>query len=246
MKASQRTHQRHPQPADDDRFVTSYQNSFCGNSQARPHTAEGPRGRTQTSLNRKSTQPLLYKKQSSQTGGTPQKGAAVIQSLTNPRKFGEYEPTHTAKSQAPVSYETGKRTRCTDRFVRYPYPKQLFSAYKQTYHGARLHQAEVKNHKDAFNLEKETKIINPHKMDLATTSKSDFKGHRGERARARRQPPTKEDKPISGLSSYQAAFPNWENGKKDVFHERHPQYPFYSLPFRGSSSYKQSFVGDKI
>lgn len=63
-------------------------------------------------------------------GGTPQKGAAVIQSLTNPRKFGEYEPAATAKSQAPLGYENGKRTRCTDRFVRYPYPKQLFSAYK--------------------------------------------------------------------------------------------------------------------
>lgn len=28
----------------------------------------------------------------------------------------------------------------------------------------------AKDHKTAFNLEKETKIINPHKMDLKTTT----------------------------------------------------------------------------
>jgi hypothetical protein len=30
---------------------------------------------------------------------------------------------------------------------------------------------------DAFNLEKEAKIINPHKMDLKTTSGSTYKGY---------------------------------------------------------------------
>lgn len=41
------------------------------------------------------------------------------------------------------------------------------------------------------------------------------------------------------------AFPNWQNGAKDVFHEKHPQYPFYSLPFKGESNYSQSFTADK-
>jgi hypothetical protein len=53
-------------------------------------------------------------------------------------------------------------------------------------------------------------------------------------------------KPIQENSSYAAAFPNWDNGKHDVFHEKHPQYPFYSVPFRGQSSYQNSFTGDKI
>lgn len=76
-------------------------------------------------MNRGPTQGLLYKKDSHRIGGTPQKGAAVIQSLSNPRKFGEYDGSqgNTAKSTAPAVYEGGKRTRCTDRFVRYPYPK---------------------------------------------------------------------------------------------------------------------------
>ena len=71
-------------------------------------------------------------------------------------------------------------TRCTDRFVRYPYPKTLFSNYRQNYHG-KLAQTEVKDHKKAFNLEKEAKIINPHAMDLSTTHKVNYKGKQGEK-----------------------------------------------------------------
>ena len=47
-----------------------------------------------------------------------------------------------------------------------------------------------------------------------------------------------EKKPILGHSSYAKAFPNWRNGHNDIYHEKHPQYPFYSLPFKGESSYK--------
>ena len=35
-----------------------------------------------------------------------------------------------------------------------------------------------------------------------------------------------------------ASFPNWNNGKKDIFIEKSPQYPVYSLPFQGESTYK--------
>ena len=70
-------------------------------------------------------------------------------------------------------------TRCTDRFVRYPYPKTLFSTYRQNYYG-KIKSTDVKPHKQAFNLEKEAKIINPHQMDLNTTNKTKFRGERGE------------------------------------------------------------------
>ena len=70
----------------------------------------------------------------------------------------------------PVGYEGGKKTRCTDRFVRYPYPKMLNSNYKVNFASGKLELAGVKSHKQAFNLEKETKIINPHKMDTKTTT----------------------------------------------------------------------------
>jgi len=41
-------------------------------------------------------------------------------------------------------------------------------------------------------------------------------------------------------------YPNWRNGNADVFHEKHPQYPIYSLPFRGDSQYKESFTPDQM
>lgn len=57
----------------------------------------------------------------------------------------------------------------------------MHSNYKNTYIPGKLEQAGVKNHKEAFNLEKETKIINPHKMDLQTTAKEVYKGIRIEK-----------------------------------------------------------------
>ena len=60
-----------------------------------------------------------------------------------------------------------RRNRCSDRFVRYPYPKNLISNYQKEYPG-KLSNTRVQNHKDAFNIEKEHKIINPHNMDLDT------------------------------------------------------------------------------
>mmetsp|Transcript_12894 Transcript_12894/g.17342 ORF Transcript_12894/g.17342 Transcript_12894/m.17342 type:complete len:138 (+) Transcript_12894:197-610(+) len=100
------------------------------------------------------------------------------------RRFGEYhgedgqQPGQPAQSiwqntpfeALPTGYHGSRQTRCVDRFVRYPYPKTLFSNYRQNYHN-KLKETNVKNHKQAFNLEKEAKIINPHAMDLKTTHK---------------------------------------------------------------------------
>ena len=83
----------------------------------------------------------------------------------------------------PTGYQgtNGRATRCTDRFVRYPYPKNVFSNYKQNYRDT-YKQTVIKNHKEAFNLEKESKIINPHKMELQTTNKATFRGTKGKAA----------------------------------------------------------------
>ena len=58
--------------------------------------------------------------------------------------------------------------------------------------------------------------------------------------------PHSNDAPVTKMSSYQAEFPNWKNGSHDVFHERHPQYPYYSLPFKGDSSYKANFTEEQM
>lgn len=138
----------------------------------------------------------------------------------------------------PVGYDGVRETRCTDRFVRYPYPK-LFSNYKQSFPN-KTSQAVYKSHKQAFNLEKESKIINPHKMDFQTTTGDVFKGRKGHPSQPVDRRIVEEPKPIMAMSSYMASFPNWENGKKDHFIEKTPQFPVYSLPFSGESTYKNT------
>lgn len=95
-------------------------------------------------------------------------------------------------------------------------------------------------------MEKETKIINPHKMELATTTKTVHDGTYGERAMPRVREELKEQPPINKTSHYSTNFPNWKNGKQDVFHEKHPQYAFYQVPHRGISNYQREHTSGKI
>ena len=71
-------------------------------------------------------------------------------------------------------YTGGRRTRCTDKFVRYPYPKTLSSGYQKDF-GDKLKKAIVIKNGEGFNLEKEAKIINPHRMDMGTTNANAYK-----------------------------------------------------------------------
>ena len=57
--------------------------------------------------------------------------------------------------------------------MRYPYPKALVSGYQKDFQDKSQSNKVLKNG-EAFNLEKETKIINPHKMDLTTTTGKTF------------------------------------------------------------------------
>lgn len=138
-----------------------------------------------------------------------------------------------------VGYQGTRVTRCTDRFVRYPYPRALFSNYRQNYYG-KLKETKVQCHKDAFNLEKEAKIINPHKMELSTTQKVSYTNKKPVETMPKHVEVAHVTKPFQMTSSYMASFPDWDNGKNDVFHEKHPQYPFYSLPFQGHSTYAKT------
>ena len=64
----------------------------------------------------------------------------------------------------------GRRTRCNDKFVKYPYPKNLITNYQKEYHN-KIGDSSVLKNKESFNVEKEHKIINPHNMDMSTTNK---------------------------------------------------------------------------
>jgi hypothetical protein len=80
----------------------------------------------------------------------------------------------TLHSNTIGGYNGGRKTRVTDKFVRYPYPKSLLSGYQKDFKD-KLRSTIVMKNGEAFNLEKEAKIINPHKMDLGTTSQKTYK-----------------------------------------------------------------------
>jgi hypothetical protein len=48
------------------------------------------------------------------------------------------------------------------------------SYYQKEYYD-KMQKAKILSEKDAFNLEKETRIINPHPMELSTTHGTSFK-----------------------------------------------------------------------
>ena len=66
----------------------------------------------------------------------------------------------------------------TDRFVKYPYPNSIITNYRKDFHKSSglegSHVQDKEHRKMAFNLEKEHKIINPHDMDMKTTTRVDF------------------------------------------------------------------------
>jgi hypothetical protein len=82
-------------------------------------------------------------------------------------------------------------------------------------------------------------------MDLVTTQRHVHNGQKGKPAEAINKDEALGERPMMLSSSYQNSFPNWKNGNKDCFHEKKPQYPIYSMPFKANSSYRQSFSDDK-
>ena len=94
----------------------------------------------------------------------------------------------------PTGYhQDGKTSRCVDRFVKYPYPPMAISYYKKEFPKK---SAFAKDHKSAFNLEKETKIINPHKVEQETTNRNFYRGEKGPKASAKERCFEQEDAPI--------------------------------------------------
>lgn len=168
------------------------------------------------------------------------------------RKFGAYAGDERIDKQVAKQMQSStlntaltpekgaKRKRCTDRFVKYPYPKAVTSNYKKDFYDKKTMMKEVRP-KEAFNIEKEHKIINNHKMDLNTTAKDNFKDFKITQTRKSVDRVEKTVAPVMATSAYRNQYPNWKNGQRDVYIEKHPQFPVYSLPFHGSSSYKQNF-----
>eukprot|EP00347_Sterkiella_histriomuscorum_P011610 403371794 len=182
----------------------------------------------------------------------PQFGSVYEQSqLNQSQDFGGGNPAlRTFASGFSGTYSqgaqsVGRRTRCSDRFVKYPYPKTMITNYQKEYH-QKNNQTSIIPQKEAFNPEKEHKVINPHRMEQATTNKISYKPFQVMPQKKEMRRVEKNDAPAQQSSSYQSGFPNWNNGHQDVYHEKHPQYPYYSLPFKGQSSYANNFTEEQM
>ena len=110
--------------------------------------------------------------------------------------------------------------RHVDKFVRYPYPQMMGTQYQREHHTKPSYAD-----KEAFNVEKEHKIINPHRMELRTTQRVDYQPFQVLHERKQVERPQSSKVPFQNTTSYGATFANW--GANDVVHERSPQYPVY-------------------
>ena len=117
------------------------------------------------------------------------------------------------------------------------------TAYGKSFHPK---QSMSKSHKEAFNMEKETKIINPHPVEKTTEYKKDYTGERAERPPNCKKEKPLDERPTQKLTQNNATYVNWQNGDKDIFHEKTPQFPVYQLPFRGDTSNQQVFKSDTL
>ncbi|CDW73089.1 UNKNOWN [Stylonychia lemnae] len=134
--------------------------------------------------------------------------------------------------------------RIIDRFVKYPYPNNIGTNYRKDFNkqnGADSNAVMDKEHrKQAFNLEKEHKIINPHQMDLKTTARVDFQPFAVVPQKISGQKGPQQNVPFLEGSIYKSQYQNW--GKSEQLIEKTPQYPVYQLPFKGKSQYQEKFT----
>eukprot|EP00349_Pseudokeronopsis_sp_Brazil_P007977 CAMPEP_0202964028 /NCGR_PEP_ID=MMETSP1396-20130829/8087_1 /ASSEMBLY_ACC=CAM_ASM_000872 /TAXON_ID= /ORGANISM="Pseudokeronopsis sp., Strain Brazil" /LENGTH=134 /DNA_ID=CAMNT_0049685783 /DNA_START=492 /DNA_END=893 /DNA_ORIENTATION=+ len=100
--------------------------------------------------------------------------------------------------------------RIIDRFIKYPYPSNIITQYKKEY---RQKEGDMKagnfTKEQAFNLEKEHKIINPHNMDMHTTARVDFKPFAVVPQKKELKVELKQPVPFQKSSQYGNEYPNW-------------------------------------
>jgi hypothetical protein len=156
-----------------------------------------------------------------------------------------YEPAPTSGNYMEYHYHhLGRpgRRQIVDRVVKYKYPPQVGTNYQKDYAKYNsIKTAGAFSKADNFNVEKEHKIINPHKVEKLTINRIDYQPFniQPREPKKYKAPAPKKYAPMK--SAYQQEFQNW--GPNEVIHEKDPQYPCYSLPFKGTSAYARTFCG---
>ncbi|CDW82272.1 UNKNOWN [Stylonychia lemnae] len=139
-------------------------------------------------------------------------------------------------TETPMRYTNHHKRKPLDSLTttKYQYPQVVKSSqFRQDY------KEEKPIPKEIFNLEREHRIINPHKMQLLTMTQTDFKPFV---APPRVKTPKEgfmTNAPSTIKSDYKSDYPDW--GANPIFREKRPQYPFYALQFKGNTSYKDGF-----
>ena len=80
-------------------------------------------------------------------------------------------------------------------------------------------------------------------MDMKTTARVDFQPFSVIPQQKPYKPHKQSNAPIAERSAYKSEYPNW--GASDHLIEKTPQYPVYSLPFKGQSVYAETFQNSK-
>jgi len=146
--------------------------------------------------------------------------------------------------------------RITDRFVKYPYPPVISSSYNKDYAGKKKVMDCKVQVKETFNLEKEAKKEVRHPLNAKSSHFIEFKAplldmsnllnsgipeNSAYAAKTSARQREMAGAPVMVKSSlYKNEFLNWGGDKKPLV-EKTPQYPYYSLPFRGKSEYKERY-----
>lgn len=134
------------------------------------------------------------------------------------------------------------RRMIVDRVVKYKYPPQIGTIYQKEHGHFNSSKAVGRsNTGEPFNVEKEHKIINPHKVEKLTINRIDYQPYKIQPREPKKLKAPAPKQYIPQATTYQSSFKNW--GPNEIIHEKDPQYPFYSLPFNGNSSYARTFCG---
>lgn len=132
------------------------------------------------------------------------------------------------------------RRKIVDRVIKYKYPTKIGTNYQKEH--AYYNSAKAvgrQNTGEPFNVEKEHKVINPHNVEKLTVNRIDYQPFNVQPREPKKLKAPSPKSYIPFKSSYQAEFQDWK--PTEVIHEKDPQYPYYSLPFKGNSAYARTF-----
>eukprot|EP00347_Sterkiella_histriomuscorum_P016390 403353370 len=150
-------------------------------------------------------------------------------------------------SQTPQQYSNPRNRKPLDQFqqTRVNYPSFVKTSnymidFNNTQKTLNNDGVKFKPGKDQiFNMEREHRIINPHKMQLLTMKDTDYLPFKPEPRLRTIRDGYISNAPSKQKTDYQMDYPDW--GKNLVFREKNPQYPVYSLPFKGKSAYNDGY-----